>query len=77
MFDIIPGDVVSSNILAVAAAMTQVLRGLCALPWGLLDFARAAGMWGLTYHLNLFSKELLDTFTCMSQHCRCMRVPAG
>lgn len=30
MFDIIPGDVVSSNILAAAAAMTQVLRGpLC------------------------------------------------
>lgn len=34
MFDIIPGDVVSSNILAAAAAMTQVLHGLCALPEG-------------------------------------------
>ena len=31
VFDIIPGDVVSSNILAAAAAMTQVLCGLCAM----------------------------------------------
>ena len=27
VFDIIPGDVVSSNILAAAAALTQVLSG--------------------------------------------------
>ena len=43
MFDIIPGDVVSSNILAAAAAMTQVLGSLCAGGVNFLLMLQACG----------------------------------